>query len=213
MNPAFQKNNPVNQMTTQDNKYTERLFDKQFVWWKRMLDVQRPYRGNLRRMKPGFILDIGCGIGRNLIHLNGNGVGIDHNKSSVVMAKSKGLTAFTTEEFQRTAFNISGRFDSILLAHVAEHMTEDEVVKLLNAYIHLLKPQGRVIIITPQESGYRSDQTHVQFMDFKTLNNIINMIGAKVIKQYSFPFPRLFGRFFRYNEFVCIAEKKQLVII
>jgi len=195
-------------MTTQDNKYTERLFDKQFVWWKRMLDVQRPYRWNLRRLKPGFVVDIGCGIGRNLIHLKGNGVGIDHNNSSVKMAQSKGLTAFTADEFQRSAFNISGRFDSILLAHVAEHMTEDEVVKLLNTYIHLLKPKGRVIIIAPQESGYRSDQTHVQFMDFSTLNSIIDKAGVKVIKQYSFPFPRIFGRFFRYNEFVCIAEKK-----
>lgn len=208
MKPAFQKNNSVTQMTTQDNKYTERLFDKQFVWWKRMLDVQRPYRWNLRQLKPGFVLDIGCGIGRNLIHLNGNGVGVDHNSSSVEMARSKGLTAFTNEEFQRSAFYVSEQFDSILLAHVAEHMTENEVVKLLDTYIHLLKPQGRVIIITPQESGYHSDQTHIQFMDFGTVNRIINKAGMKVIKQYSFPFPRIFGHFFKYNEFICIAEKQ-----
>jgi 2-polyprenyl-3-methyl-5-hydroxy-6-metoxy-1,4-benzoquinol methylase len=207
MKPTSQKNNPIHQMTTQDNKYTERLFDNQFVWWKRLLDVQRPYRWNLRRLKPGFVLDVGCGIGRNLIHLKRNGVGIDHNNSSVEMARSKGMTAFTPDEFQRSTFNVSGRFDSILLAHVAEHMTEDEVVKLLNTYMHLMKPQGRVIIITPQESGYRSDQTHVQFMDFSTLNSIIDKAGLKDIKQYSFPFPRIFGRFFKYNEFVCIAEK------
>lgn len=206
MSPTFQKNHSANHVTTRDTKYTERLSDKQFVWWKRMLDVQRPYRRHLRRLKPGFILDIGCGIGRNLIHLNGNGVGIDHNRSSVQMARSKGLSAFTTEEFPTSAFNIPERFDTILLAHVAEHMKEDEVVQLLNTYIYLLKPKGRIMIITPQELGYRSDQTHVQFMDFSTLNHIIHMIGAKPIKQYSFPFPRIFGRFFKYNEFVCIAE-------
>ncbi|HNW71282.1 MAG TPA: methyltransferase domain-containing protein [Bacteroidales bacterium] len=208
MSPTFQKNHSADQITTQDNTYTERLFDKQYVWWKRMLDVQRPYRRHLRRLKPGFILDIGCGIGRNLIHINGNGVGIDHNRSSVEMARAKGLSAFTAEEFHTSAFNVPERFDTILLAHVAEHMTKDEVVKLLNTYIHLLKPQGRVMIITPQESGYRSDQTHVQFMDFSTLNNIIQLIGATPIKHYSFPFPRIFGRFFKYNEFVSIAEKK-----
>ena len=207
MNTSFQNSNSAKQMTTQDNKYTDRLYENQYVWWKRILDVQRPYRWNLRRLKPGFILDIGCGIGRNLIHLNGSGVGIDHNPTSVEMARSKGLTAFTNEQFLSSEFNISDRFDSILLAHVAEHMTEDEVVKLLKLYIHLIKPQGRIIIITPQELGYRSDQTHVQFMDFARLCCIVNKVGLKVIKQYSFPFPRIFGRLFKYNEFVCVSEK------
>jgi hypothetical protein len=50
---------------------------------RRLVDPQRPYRWNLRRHQPGFVLDIGCGIGRNLEHVDGHGVGIDHNPACV----------------------------------------------------------------------------------------------------------------------------------
>jgi SAM-dependent methyltransferase len=204
---ASPENNSATKMTTQDNNYTNRLFEKQSVWWKRMLDVQRPYRWNLRKINPGFILDVGCGLGRNLIHLKGNGIGIDHNPSSVEMSRKQGLHTFVTEEFPKSEFFVANTFDSILLSHVAEHMTEEDVIKLLSTYLFLLKPQGRVIIITPQKLGYSSDPTHIQFMDFIVLKRIINKVGLIVVKQYSFPLPEIFGGFFKYNEFICIGKK------
>lgn len=197
----------LQRMKTQDQEYTERLILKQSVWWKRLLNVQIPYRWNLRRLKPGFTLDIGCGIGRNLMHLNGYGVGIDHNPHSVDVARARGLGAFTPDEFRQSQFNVAGRFDSILLAHVAEHMTEPEVVALLTGYVSLLKPGGQLIIITPQERSYRSDPTHVQFMDFERLRAIVHQVGLVHATEYSFPFPRKFGTLFRHNEFVSISKK------
>ncbi len=155
----------------------------------------------------GFTLDIGCGIGRNLINLDGNGVGIDHNRKSIEIAKSRGLRAFTADEFNASSFNAPGRFDSILLSHVAEHMTEPEVIALLKSYLHLAKPGAQAIIITPQEMGYRSDPTHVQFMDFEILERIVSQSGLVPVKQYSFPFPRPFGRVFKHNEFVSVSKK------
>ncbi len=155
----------------------------------------------------GFTLDIGCGLGRNLIHLDGNGVGIDHNPHSVEVARSRGLQVFTPDEFQRSAFNVPASFDSILLSHVVEHMAKGEAVELLASYLYLLKAEGQVVIIAPQERGYRSDETHVQFMDFQTLKEIARSAGLDTVKQYSFPFPRVFGRIFKYNEFVSINKK------
>ena len=194
--------------STKNNNYTKYLYDNQYIWWKKIFDVQRPYRWNLRRIKPGFVLDIGCGIGRNLLHLKGNGVGIDHNPTSVEIAKTQGLQVFTNEEFEKSEYNTEKRFDSILLSHVAEHLTEYEVISLLKTYLPLLKNSGKVILITPQEKGYSSDNTHVQFMNFETLNVIANNTGLLLIKEYSFPFPRFAGRFFKYNEFICICEKQ-----
>lgn len=197
----------VKTFNTQDPRYTARLVAMQSVWWKRRLNVQAPYRWNLRRFNPGFTLDLGCGLGRNLINLRGNGVGLDHNSDFVAIARSRGLNAFTPNEFHASSFDAPNRFDSILLAHVAEHMTEQEAVKLLSDYLYLLKPQGKVILITPQESGYNSDPTHVQFMDFETLGRIVRKIGLLPLKEYSFPFPRALGRFFKHNEFVSVSNK------
>lgn len=194
--------------TTKNPEYTDLLIKKQKVWWKRLLDVQAPYRWNLQRLKPGFTLDIGCGIGRNLIPLKGQGVGIDHNAQSVEIAKRQGLIAFTPEDFQTSAFNVNQPFDSFLLAHVAEHMTQKEVVDLLRKYIGLLKPGGKLIMICPQEAGYASDSTHVEFMDFPKLRNINKQLGLSILKEYSFPFPRFIGRIFTYNEFITVSHKK-----
>ena len=194
-------------VSTQDRRYTNRLLMKESPWWKKAFDVQAPYRWHLRSLNPGFTLDIGCGVGRNLINLKGNGVGIDHNPHSVKIARSRGLLAFTPPEFQSSLFNKAYRFDSILLSHVAEHLMEREVVQLLATHIPLLKPGGQVIVICPQDYGYRSDPTHVQFLDFTKLRGIACQAGLIPVREYSFPFPRVFGHLFKYNEFVSISRK------
>jgi 2-polyprenyl-3-methyl-5-hydroxy-6-metoxy-1,4-benzoquinol methylase len=192
---------------TRDEQYSKRLITKEGVWWKRLLDVQAPYRWNLRRLNLGFTLDIGCGLGRNLAHLDGNGVGIDHNSTSVDIAKSRGLIAYLPEEFERTEHNQPARFDSILIAHVLEHMTEQEAGELLGRYVPLLKPGGRAVLITPQERGFRSDPTHVEFLDFDGLRRVAEAAGLVAERAYSFPFPRPAGKVFTHNEFVFTSTK------
>jgi SAM-dependent methyltransferase len=195
------------QTTTREEEYTRLLVAKQKVWWKRFCDVQIPYRWNLQRLNPGLTLDIGCGIGRNLVNLRGFGVGLDHNVHSIRVAKDLGLPAFTPFEFLKCEYNNPETFDSILLSHVAEHMTRSEVVEILRKYLPLLKQNGQIIIHTPQEMGYRSDPTHVEFMDWKALEHIVKQIGFRCSKTYSFPFPRIFGHLFKYNEFVFVGRR------
>jgi SAM-dependent methyltransferase len=194
---------------THDACYTDRLIREQTIWWKRLLDVQAPYRWNLRRLQPGFTLDVGCGIGRNLGHLRGQGIGVDHNPLSVNKARERGFSAFTPEEFRDSPYCSAQHFDSLLLAHVAEHMRRDEVIEVLKMYLGLLKPTAQLIMITPQEAGYRSDETHVEFMDFAKLRGIASELGFTVLKEFSFPFPRFAGHVFRYNEFVSVSCKLQ----
>ena len=197
-------------MNTDKKSYTEHLLEQE-SWWKRLLDVQRPYRIHLQRLKLGLVLDIGCGLGRNLINIGGSpqGVGIDHNPHSIAIARSKGLTAFTPEEFYISAYARPGGYDSLLLSHVAEHMRREEVVSLINEYIVFVRYGGGVIIITPQEAGFRSDPTHVEFMNFELIARVVDEANLNLLKQYSFPFHRYFGRIFRYNEFVTIAQKPE----
>src|SRR5262245_45607730 len=115
--------------------YAARLVRLQSARWKTWLNVQAPYAWNLRRLAPGFTLDLGCGIGRTLQHLQGHGVGVDTNEHCVREARARGFLAFTPTEFRNAAdYDRPNRFDTLLLAHVAEHMTEDQVVALVGEY-------------------------------------------------------------------------------
>lgn len=191
--------------STKDNTYTERLVAFETVWWKRLLDVQAPYRWNLRRLGLGFCLDLGCGLGRNLVNLGG-GVGVDHNPHSIEVARARGLEAFTPDAFKESRYNASATFDTLLLSHVAEHMQPSAVVALVSEYLPLLKPAGRVVFITPQEAGQTSDATHVCFMDYARLRHIARDLGLDIEREYSFPFPRPVGKVFKYNEFVVVTR-------
>ena len=196
-------------VSTKNEEYTRLLLDR-IVWWKRILDVQRPYRIHLQRLNLGSVLEIGCGIGRNLINLEkaNRSVGIDHNPNSVAVAVSRGLVAFTPEQFLSSCYAQPSSFDSLLVSHVAEHMERDAVVSLLSEYLVYLRRGARVVIVTPQEAGYRVDPTHVEFMDFDRLVRILQEAGLNVLTHYSFPLPRLFGKVFKYNEFVVIGQKE-----
>jgi 2-polyprenyl-3-methyl-5-hydroxy-6-metoxy-1,4-benzoquinol methylase len=190
-------------VATDSDAYARWLSASQSVWWKRVVDVQAPYRWNLRRHRLGSVLEIGCGVGRNLAHLQGRGVGIDHNAAAVEIARARGLRAYLPEEFARES---QPRFDSLLCSHVLEHMSEPEASALLAEYLVRLKPGGTVLLITPQERGFASDPSHVAFMDFAALRRILANVGLHFEREYSFPFPRQAGHVFRYNEFVCVGR-------
>jgi 2-polyprenyl-3-methyl-5-hydroxy-6-metoxy-1,4-benzoquinol methylase len=190
--------------STKDVQYTNRLNKIEQAWWRRYLDPQIPYRYNLRRLNPGFMLDVGCGLGRNLLNNGGRGVGVDHNQTSVEVCRSRGLEAYTSDDFTASRHG-PGSFDSLLLAHVVEHMTLAEDVALIRSYLEYVRKGGKVIIIAPQEAGYRSDPTHVEFMDIAKITSILREAGVKVERAYSFPFPRLMGKCFMHNEFVVVG--------
>ena len=191
---------------TQDRDYTKRLCSLQTPVWKRYLGVQLPYRWNLKRLKPGFTLEVGCGIGRNLEHLSDHIVGIDHNRWSIEICRSRGFRAYTPTEFLESHYAQGSQFDSLLLSHVLEHMSSHDAAALIFSHLRFLKPGGRIILMTPQEAGYRSDGTHETFLDFASSSALVEAAGCRVEQQFSFPLPRMFGRWFLYNEFVTVAR-------
>lgn len=189
--------------------YAQRLETLGGRRWKQWLDVQAPYRWNVRRLCVGDVLDVGCGLGRNLEHLAGRGtaraVGVDPNRSCVETARARGLDAYTPDEL--AARPSDSDFDTLLFAHVLEHLDEPTGDALLQEHLGRLRPGGRVVVFTPQESGQRSDPTHVRFVDFDALDRSAQRLGLAPLVARSFPFPRAAGRAFRYNEFNVVWHK------
>ena len=191
---------------TRDPEYAKRLATLEGIGWKKLFDVQAPYRRNLRKLDLGRTLDVGCGLGRNLMNLE-NGVGVDHNADAVKIARSRGLTAFTTNEWPDSEAAIHDSFDSILLAHVLEHVSQEDSDEIIAAYLPYLRPNGKLVLICPQEKGFPTDPTHIRWVDETELRATGDRNEFHEIRNYSFPFPRFMGKFFTYNEFVYVGQR------
>ena len=191
-----------------EKDYVERLVALQDATWKKLLRVQAPYQMNIRRLCVGPTVDVGCGIGRNMGSLPGASVGVDTNSYAVSEARRRGHSAFTPEEFR--AKHVEGAFGTLLFSHVLEHMTIDEGATIMRDFVRYLAPGGRVVVICPQERGFDSDVTHVEFLDFGAIEAILRSSEIEPSGRHSFPLPRGLGRIFIYNEFVVVGRRPML---
>ena len=194
-------------MSTEGQEYAARLSTLSGARWKKVLNVQAPYRWRLRRQQLGRTLDVGCGLGRNLEVLAPGSVGVDHNPTSIRIARELGHEAYTVEEFLASEQATPESFDGMLLSHVIEHLDPQAGLALMRAYLPYLRPGGRVLFICPQERGYASDVTHVRWTTDHDLVDFSAELGLTPTKLPSFPLPRRAGRWFTYNEFAVLALK------
>ena len=189
---------------TRSSAYASRLEGIQGAGWKRA--VPNPYRWWIRHQRLGFVLDVGCGLGRTLAFLDGSGVGIDHNPDMVRSCLDRGLIAYTPEAFAESEYHRKGRFDAMLALHVLEHLEPGQADELMATYLPLVRPGGRVVLVTPQERGFASDPSHTEFVDGAALVDLTRRHRLKVDSWRSFPFPRWAGKSFIYNEFNVVAS-------
>jgi len=120
----------------------------------------------------------------------------------VEICRKSGFTAYTTVDFVGSAHDRPGSFDSLLLAHVLEHVNEKEGDALIARYLPYVKPGGTVMLICPQERGFASDSTHVRWVDFVALAAHGTKAELTSVRSLTFPLPRACGKLFIYNEFI-----------
>jgi len=193
-------------VSASEDSYAQRLHSLQTARWKQVLDVQRPYRRNLQRICQGQVLEVGCGIGRNLRNLDGRILGVDVDRSSVAIAQEQGLNAQNVDDFLATQEQQPQLFGTLLLSHVLEHLSEQDARAVMSTYLQWLQPGGVVVVECPQERGYKSDYTHIRWMGFAEITELLSEFGITITSQYSFPFPRWLGSAFLYNEFVVVGH-------
>lgn len=140
----------------------------------------RRSRHPLRRLVKGFYLretlrevqgstvDFGCGAGQLLARLPKDSLGLEVNPHLIAALRSQGLTV---QQSQGTMVDFelrnlpSGRFRSLVIAHVLEHLPDPAVaLSVLLASCRRIGIQ-RVVVIVPGAKGFASDPTHKTFID------------------------------------------------
>ena len=130
---------------------------------------------------PLNILDFGCGHGKfsHLFTTQGNFVtSVDVNPDYIDILNSQGLKAQRTEEFFAQPVE---KFDLILLSHVIEHLTPEQLVKLIPELCQRLKKDGKLILIspTPGERFYH-DFSHVRPYLPQSIRHAFGQTGAPI---------------------------------
>ncbi len=122
----------------------------------------------LPKDKNAAILDIACGIGGFLFFLQKagykNAVGIDLSNESIVIANKMGIKNIEQADMFAFLPSHKEKFDMIIASHIIEHLSKQEILALLDLIYDSLKPNGIVLIRTPNATS-RAGIARV-FMDF-----------------------------------------------
>jgi len=191
----------------------------------RPVNVRIPLRLTLfqRLLKPGRLLDVGCGTGEFLYYARGlgwEGAGVD--VSSFDVQRARRATGLQVQE--GTIGDLSERedaFDLITMWDVIEHMP-DPKADLRIAY-KLLKADGFLAISTPNLGslryrlhkekwrGFIEDERHLFFFDSVILTQLLMKNGFRVKRVLSRKISPVLLRFLVYfglgNELEIYAQK------
>lgn len=148
-----------------------------------------------RYLGPGPYLDYGCGTGylvRRLSRL-GRAAGLETSTFSAERART---TAAGCEVFAASDAVPSGEFSGLTAIHVVEHLDDGALARALSCWERVLRPEGRVLVVTPDASGKAqklmgpkwigySDPTHINLKSHAEWRDFLTRRGWKVVKEAS----------------------------
>lgn len=168
------------------NYFQNKIDYSKNLFWKKI------YSEYVKKIKPGKILDIGCGLGDFLQILKKNKwtiYGIDLNKKSVDESKKK---LNTNRIFNKKIEDYSPKikFKLITMFDLIEHVYKPD--KILKKSYKILKKGGYILINTPDTSNwfkkvfgknwFQYKEEHLYYFNKKSLILLLKKQGFKIMK-------------------------------
>lgn len=113
------------------------------------------------------VMDVGCGWGQSLWWMRARGYrsleGIDLGEEQVQFCRGLGLTAEQVKDSAEYLRARPDQYDLITMHHIIEHLDAPDGVELLRAAYSALRPEGRVIVQTPNMNATSANFTrHIE---------------------------------------------------
>jgi SAM-dependent methyltransferase len=137
-----------------------------------------------------IILNVGCGIGRELFHLRGNAIGIDISMKSIKLARQVSKSEVICADAHHLPFR-KDVFDGITSAEVIEHLKSPAQALLEMAYV--LRSAGKLVLQTPNKGitlgriisemyGHEHEFTTHELLKFLTIAgfSIVKVTGSTI---------------------------------
>jgi len=178
--------------------YVSFQYVKTWLVWVSTLKYQRDQVGTmyLADVKPGKLLEIGCGSGKFLRRMQGFGwsvEGIDFDAKAVEQARLEcnfTVHVGTLESIKYQANN----FDVVAMNHVIEHVPDP--VSLLQECHRILRPGGRLVVITPNIDSWGHQEfkqnwrgleppRHLYLFSQNTLSSCASKAGFNTFKAWT----------------------------
>jgi ubiquinone/menaquinone biosynthesis C-methylase UbiE len=143
----------------------------------------------------GKLLEVGCGRGDMLKLMQEMGwhvEGVDFDHKAVQNAQKKGLRV-SCGALEAQAYP-DNQFDAITMSHLIEHVHDP--VQLLNECYRILRPGGRVVIVTPNSDswGHRKFASswrglepprHLHIFNHQSLTILSQNVGFRIERSFT----------------------------
>lgn len=158
-----------------------------------------------RHLGAGPLLDFGCGTGHLLRRLSGRGPA-DGLEAHVHGARAAAELVPSARVFTALEDVPDDSYDGIVSVHVVEHLEDALLHDVLSGWRRVLRPGGRVLVVTPDLHGRAhrlrgetwsafSDPTHINLKSHEDWEAVLTASGFRVDKSaadglWDFPYTK-----------------------